>query len=106
MKLLILICGAGKLEKEVMQRQGGANRGVNSTDLLWDGPSCCLVTNILGREPGKHVPPLQETRHSRDCRGSSCTKTRETKTESRVNKTYSTPLHYGTFLGTGQQGLI
>lgn len=41
-----------------------AKRGVNNTDLLWDGPCCCLVTNILGREPGKHVPPPQETRRS------------------------------------------
>lgn len=86
---LFLICSAGKLEKVVMQRCQGkhAKRGVNNTQLLWDGPRCCLVTNILGREPGKHVPPPQETRHSRDCcRGSSCTNTRETKTERELGK--------------------
>lgn len=102
MRLLILICGAGKLEKEVMQRQGGAKKGVNNTELLWDGPSCCLVTNILGREPGKHVPPPQETRHSRDCcRGSSCTKTRETKTG---KQNIQRSLHYGTFLEQDGKG--
>lgn len=44
-----------------------AKGGVTRVGVKWDGPGCCLVTNILGREMGKQVLPPQEIGRSRDC---------------------------------------